>query len=122
MQWLLESAENFTELPEAFLSAAELEKFSSFRFQNGARDGCSGGGRQNVCCRRCCWTQTNEMRRPQCHRNFQLMPTACRTPNCTVEPLGLDSLYQPFQPYALCACHSLFVQEGEEVRSARIWN
>ncbi len=33
MYWLLESAQNMTEPPEAFLSAAELEKFRTLRFE-----------------------------------------------------------------------------------------
>jgi len=33
IHWLLESAQNLTEPPEAFLSAAELEKYRAFRFE-----------------------------------------------------------------------------------------
>lgn len=33
IHWLFESAQNLTEPPEAFLSAAELKQFSSFRFE-----------------------------------------------------------------------------------------
>ena len=38
IHWLLESAQNLTEPPEAFLSAAELEKFSTFRFEKRRND------------------------------------------------------------------------------------
>ncbi len=59
--WLFESAQNMTEPPETFLSAAELEKFSTFRFDKRRSEWLLGRWTAKRLLQAVMMQQTNEM-------------------------------------------------------------
>lgn len=83
LHWLVESAQNMTEPPEAFLSAAELEKYRAFRFEKRRSDWLLGRWTAKRLLQAILLQETNKM---IARDALEIFNDADRVPTCNLQP------------------------------------